>query len=70
MLHPECHESQCKEIPPELQKWICLFAFFQRSSVRENPGASAHRQRHESAGPFIPIARFANDPGNMQQQHE
>src|SRR5882762_5229689 len=70
MLNPESHKRQRKEILSEPQEWIGLLALFQRSGARENPGAAAHCQSHQAAGPLVPIARFPYDPRDVQQQHK
>jgi hypothetical protein len=70
MLNPKRHESQRKEIPPELQERIGLFTLFQRCGAGENPRASAHGQRHKSAGPFISIGGILSNPWKVQEHHK
>jgi len=70
MLNPEGDEGDGKEISPQFEERIGRFALLQGSSASENPCASAHCQGHKSAGPLVSIVRIANDPRNVQENHE
>src|ERR1700687_4989665 len=70
MLNSESHKSDGKEVSPESEERSCFFALFEGGSAGENPCASAHGQRHKSAGPLISIARVTNDSRDVQEHHE